>query len=354
MTNSTPSIPSGPRIREVVAAKFPSRNFLLGATIGTNDFDSVASPILDREYNYVTPENDFKHATVRRNPSNWDWSLPDMWVERIERNDQVLRMHCPIDRQHAYWTETADVAQLEPELEEWYKRICIRYGSHPRIGWMDVCNELVLYDGTWRDETDALPNPFFKLGREGNSLAMPSFVKRAVEICREHAPNLKLIWNQDGDITCDAQWDTIKDSVEYLSSVGCPIDGIGWQAHVGQHDLDYITYVNSSEVSDKLQALISWCHSSGLEFHVTENEFYLPSSGSIPSEEDLEAQAIAYAALVKDLIKGSKTGPVYMNMWSGTDDTSWIGDRHPSLFFADGRAKPAYYAVQRVLLTYSG
>ena len=140
-------VPDGPRLRDLISEKFPDKNFLIGATIGTNDFGSPASTVLDREYSYVTPENDFKHSTIRRDSGTWDWSRANAWLNRIEENDQVLRMHCPMDRQHAKWLERADTEVLRKEVADFYTGICRRYGNHPRIQWMDVCNELVLYDG---------------------------------------------------------------------------------------------------------------------------------------------------------------------------------------------------------------
>ena len=63
-----PPVPKGRRLREIVADHFPRGNVLIGGTTGSWSLGKTHGIILDREFSYVTPENDFKHGTIRRRP----------------------------------------------------------------------------------------------------------------------------------------------------------------------------------------------------------------------------------------------------------------------------------------------
>ena len=64
-------VPEGRRLRDIVAENFPEGNVLIGATPPTatkNVPYEKMNLILDREFSYVTPENDFKQSTVHPDP----------------------------------------------------------------------------------------------------------------------------------------------------------------------------------------------------------------------------------------------------------------------------------------------
>ncbi len=55
-----PHEPTGKRIRDIVTDKYSDGSIIIGATIGQDSFGDTTQIILDEEFSYVTPENDFK------------------------------------------------------------------------------------------------------------------------------------------------------------------------------------------------------------------------------------------------------------------------------------------------------
>ena len=67
----TPPVPDGRRLREIVEDKYPEGNLLIGGTTGQWAFGTPTGIIMDREYSYVTPENDFKQSYVHPDNNTW-------------------------------------------------------------------------------------------------------------------------------------------------------------------------------------------------------------------------------------------------------------------------------------------
>ena len=91
-----PLMPEGRRIREIVADKYPEGNVYVGGTTGWKKRAGGSGVTMDREFGYVTPENDFKQSTVHPKPGIWNWELANAWVKHCAEQGQVLRMHGPI------------------------------------------------------------------------------------------------------------------------------------------------------------------------------------------------------------------------------------------------------------------
>lgn len=83
--------PEGKRLRDIVEDKYGDTDFLLGGTTDAWAFDSVTGMIMDNEYSYVTPENDFKHRVVRSDSGSWDWSRSDKCGIDIRKSCLYLR-----------------------------------------------------------------------------------------------------------------------------------------------------------------------------------------------------------------------------------------------------------------------
>jgi GH35 family endo-1,4-beta-xylanase len=224
--------------------------------------------------------------------------------------------------------------------------LCQRYDKQPSVRWMDVINEAITQKGEWFGPAPGVEkweNPWPKIGYdESHPLRPPLYIKLAFEIANRHAPNTKLIINQHGGMEAP-MWDKVKATVRYLRNQGLRVDGLGWQAHI---DVGWELEGNNLQ---RLSELIDWSHANGLSFHITENNVWLKR------EKDYTAQADTFAAIVRTLLSKRHTGVVTWNVWNLSDADQWSRTRdwNGCLLYEDFSAKPAYYAIQKELMTSS-
>lgn len=334
--------PTGDRLRDIVQRNYPEGNVLIGATTGAALLGSDTGAVLDREFSYVTPENDFKQWSFHPDPETWTWERPDAWVKHIAENGQVLRTHCPVSPQCSSWAQDdARTAQeLETNLREFLTAVCKRYNGVPGFDYMDVVNETT-QNNQWKKNAPGRgwEVPWYIIGQDTDRNKTPLYIKMAFEIATKHAPDIKLIYNHHEDMNKEGSWQLIKDTVGYLRAQGLRVDGIGWQAHV---DNGWATPGNV----EKLEALIDWAHANHLEFHVTEASVW-QKHGVTP--QTLEDQAYTYAKIVEVLISKRSTGVVGWNTWHIGDNTGWHREWFGAIFDKELKPKPAYYAIQKVL-----
>lgn len=338
-------VPKGRRLRAIVADKYPGGNVYVGGTTGWKKRPQGSGDIVDREFSYVTPENDYKQSTAHPEPGKWRWELGDAWVKHCAERKQVIRLHGPISPQCSKWAkdDSRTAEELEQNLVEYMTAQCKRYDKYKHVKWMDVVNETVSANGHWfgpRPGTDRWENPWPKIGYdETHPLKPPSYIKLAFEIATKHAPNTKLIINQHAGMEPKA-WNKIKALVPYLRKQGLRVDGIGWQAHIDTG------WEKKGENMKRLHELINWAHDNKLSFHVTEMNSWVTGK-----KKDYDAQARTFAAILRALLEHRKNGVVTWNVWNITDGLAWVKNRHKegTLFDADGKAKPAYYALQQLL-----
>ncbi len=337
-----PPEPSGRRLRTIVQEKFPDKGVIIGATTGSWAFGSYTGEIMDREFSYVTPENDFKQWRIHPDPGTWNVVEPDKWVQHIVDNNQVLRMHCPISPQCSNWAknDARTAEELETNMREFLKTVCERYNGKSGFEYMDVVNETII-NGTWHHNKPGLiwECPWYKIGVDSDSNQTPLFIKMAFEIAQQYAPDIKFIYNQHGDLSRMDDWQLIAETVGYLRNQGLRVDGIGWQAHI---DNGWATIENLN----RLRTIIDWSHENDLEFHITEASVWLKNGFS---ETLLQEQAATYRAIIEVLLEKRSTGKIGWNTWHIDDGHGWKTEYFPSLFGADYTAKPAYYAIQEAL-----
>jgi len=345
MASESP-VPEGRRLREIVVERFPRGNVLIGGTTGWKKRPQGSGAIIDREFSYVTPENDYKQSAVHPGPGKWKWELGDAWVEHCAKMKQVIRIHGPVSPQCSKWArdDGRTAEELKRNLTEYMTELCKRYDRFEHVKWMDVVNETVLDNGNWhgpRKGTSRWENPWPKIGYdETHPLRPPLYIKMAFEIANKHARNTKLIINQHTRGMSPKVWEKIKALVKYLRDQGLRVDGIGWQAHVDTG------FEKNKGNMERLHELIDWAHAKDLSFHITEMNSWLKGR-----KKDYDAQARTFAAVVSALLEHRESGVVSWNVWNITDGLAWIRnrDKEGTLFDADGKAKPAYYAIQKVL-----
>jgi len=341
LANADPQPPAGPRLREIVAENFPNGNVLIGATTGSWAFGQHQGTLMDREFSYVTPENDFKQSIIHPNPNSWNWSMSDPWIQHILDNRQILRMHCPISPQCSNWAkdDSRTAEELERNMREFAIAVCRRYNGQPGFKYMDVVNETIT-GGQWHKNKAGFvwECPWFKIGQDTDLHRTPLYIKYAFEIANQYAPDVKLIYNQHETEISTASWNLIKDTIQYLRRRGLRVDGIGWQAHI---NAGWDTPYNLNKLSE----LIKWAHSNDLEFHITEASAFIDDN----TDSKLKAQAQTYRNTVAVLLEERRNGRVGWNTWHISDAHGWRKEEYPSLFDERYAPKPAYYAVQAEL-----
>ena len=145
-------------------------------------------------------------------------------------------------------------------------------------------------------------------------------------------PNAKLVYNDYGIETINAKSTAVYNLVKSLRAAGVPIDGVGIQAHLGQHGLDVRSFAdNLARFADL-----------GVELYITELDVALDHNP--PTADDLAAQAAVYRSVLDTVLlqPAVKT----FQMWGHTDRYSWQASQAPLLFDAAYQPKPAYFAVQ--------
>lgn len=337
-----PPMPMGRRLRAIVAEKFPDGRVIIGGTTGSWAFGTPTGRIMDREFSYVTPENDFKQSIVHPDPDTWRRERADAWVQHVAEHGQVLRIHGPVSPQCSPWAkdDRRTPEELELLMRQFTTALYQRYNGKPGFVSLDVVNETVI-NGQWHTNKRGTrwEVPWYAIGQDTDKHRTPLYIKMAFEIARKHAPDFKLIYNHHEEMNSEASWRLIKETIAYLRRHGLRVDGTGWQAHV---DNGWATPANL----DKLGALIDWAHANDLEFHVTEASVWI-KDGVTP--QALALQAETYSAIVRVLLEKSAGGKVGWNTWHIDDPHSWHRQWHGGLFDGTYAAKPAYNAIQEAL-----
>lgn len=347
-------------IREIVTKYYKDKNFYIGSAAHQQQFGQISTEILDREFGYVTPSNDFKQTYIHPTFSSWRWERSDSWIQHCKENNQILRLHSPISPQTSKWVkeDNRTPQELSRMLDEYMIALCNRYGNESTVKWMDVVNETIctvfIKDplgnqnaGDWfapRAGTDKWENPWTPIGfDESTPLRVPLYINRAFELAEKYAPNVKKIINQHGDFE-EVVWEKMKKLVNYLrNDKGHRVDGIGWQAHI---DMGWEKIPGNLE---RLSSFIDWCHANNLEFHITEMNVWLKDENSNKEAE----QAETFRVVTELLLSKIKSGVIGLNFWNIRDEDTGNPEWKGALWNSEGNPKPAYLEIKKALLKHA-
>jgi len=335
-------------IRELVAEVFPKGNVFIGAACHHFLFGTESYKILNREFSYVTPANDFKQSYIHSEPGKYQYKNSDDWVLSCKNNQQVIRMHAPISPQCSKWAkeDNRTAKELETMLKEYMVAICSKYSEASNILWLDVVNETINNtNGDWfgpKKGTDKWENPWPKIGfDESNELRPPLYIKQAFMLANKYAPDIKQIINQNGDLE-EATWDKMKALVVYLRENNLCVDGLGWQAHL---NLGWEKIPGNIE---RLGEIVRWCHANQLEFHITEFNVWLKAGNELKYTE----QAATFKAITKTVLDNRGTGIVGINFWHIRGNDTSNKDLDGCLFNYNYEPKPAYFEIKDLIKSY--
>jgi len=332
-------------IKAILLNYFPSGNLFVGSACHERFLGTETETILNREFSYVTPANEFKQTYIHSQPGVYQWDKSDTWIKQCSDNNQIMRLHAPISPQCSKWVkdDSRTPQELDMMLSEYMIALCTTYCNEPHVKWLDVVNETLNKDGTWfgpKIGTDKWENPWTIIGSDNShEINPPVYIKKAFTLANNYAPNTKQIINQHGAFE-DVVWEKMKKLVEYLRDNNLRVDGLGWQAHI---DLGWELEEGNLK---RLSAFIDWCHQNDLEFHITEFNVWLRSGDELKYEE----QANTFYEIVKLLASKEKTGIVGINFWHIRGVETANSDRDGCPWDESYNPKIAYYKIKQALI----
>ena len=331
---------------------FEERNKLkIGATLNFHELGSRKEDLFLNDFNFLTPANAAKQARLHPRPGIWQWERIEKFLKFANKNDLIVRIHGPISPQASKWAKEdhRTATELENVMVNFMTQSAKRYNEETNVKYMDVVNETILPSGKWfgpKKGTHLWENPWLKMGLDENGF--PNYIIKAFEIATANAPNVKLVYNQNGGMQ-SAMWERLKETVLYLRSKGLRVDGIGWQGHLNLSRSTIQFIENPDDAIAELSKLIDWAHANNLDFHVTELDYRVNDMTNLT--EELEFQAELYEKIINVLQSKVHSGTVTLNLWDMGERLNKPSTFFQSIYDKDLNPTPAYEIIKKALNT---
>ena len=357
---STRPEPAAGRTHDLTLKTAFGGSFLVGAALNQDQFteqDQRGAAIVKAQFNTITSENVLKWERVHPRLGQYDFALPDKYVEFGERNGMFVVGHTLVwHQQTPRWVfEDASGAPVSRDtllarLRDHIQTVVGRYRGRVK-GW-DVVNEVVDEDGTLRK------TPWLTIIGE-------DYVVRAFELAHEADPAAELYYN-DYSVENAPKRTGVIALIRKLQAAGVPVAAVGLQGH------NKMTWPTVAQQDSTLAAFAAL----GVKVNITELDIdVLPAAtgnqaaGVSPSAAPV-AEVNPYVAGLPDSVQQAlarryaELFGVYMKyrdviervtFWGVTDGDSWLNGwpvrgrtSYPLLFDRAGQPKPAFDAVIRM------
>ncbi len=362
LTGALLSIAALPAVQDTPALKaVAASGLLIGAALNqaqSDGQDAIAGALVARHFNSITPENLLKWEEVHPEPNRYDFPPADRFVAYGERHGMFVVGHTLLWHQQtpAWVFSGADGTPLTREallerLRTHIETVAGRYRG--RITGWDVVNEALQEDGSLRKS-------------KWLEIIGEDYIARAFEFAQKADPGAELYYN-DYNLWKPEKLAGALRIVKQLKAEGLKVDGVGEQGH-------WLISGPSTEEIDRMLAEIA---ASGLKAHITELDIdVLPREdgmygadlnarakyraetnlypNGLPPDKQQEL-ARRYADIFRTFLKHRGT-VARVTFWGVTDRTTWLHNfpvpgrlNHPLLWDREGKPKPAFDAVVRVL-----
>ena len=331
-------------------------DFLIGAAINRSQFegkDQRGVPIIQAQFNSITPENILKWESVHPLPGQYDFTGPDRYVQFGESNHMYIIGHTLVwHYQTPRWVfedgqgRPATRELLLARMREHILTVVGRYKG--RIQGWDVVNEALNDDGTLRN------SPWRKIIGD-------DYIEKAFQFAHEADPQAQLHYN-DYSLENEPKRNGAIALIKKLQADGITINCVGLQDHV---KLDWPS-------PRQLDQTISVLAQLGVKVMITELDVdVLPKTqhnhtADVAQNARAQADANVYARGLPEARQrelAQRYGQLFhvyvkhradisrVTFWGVTDGDSWLNSSHrtnyPLLFDRAGRPKPAFQAVLR-------
>ena len=328
-SSTSAAVAAAPTLRDLGAA----RGVLMGTAVGSPTLlaDPDYAATLAREYGGGVSENDMKWGPIHPAPATYAFANADGQVAFLEANAMAVRGH-----NLAWWMQNPDWLlngpwtrdQLIAVLRDHIHTVAGHYAG--RIEEWDVVNEAIGLDGQpW-------PNVW------AHVIGFPEYLDLAFTFAHEADPAAKLIYN---DFLLEApgpRFDAVMALVTGMKARGVPIDGIGFQAHLG-------TEPCAAACTNRTLTNMVRAAAAGLSVSITELDVAVPLPAT---PEKLADQATVYRSILQACLLAPSCHTFFT--WGFTDAHSWIPNQRPGFgaalpFDEQYRPKPAYDAMLAAL-----
>lgn len=335
-------------------------DFKIGTALASRPFMDGNKDYFDlvtREFNAITLENAMKWERVQPKLGEWDFRVPDAFVDYGLKNDMyivghVLVWHSQVPGQ-VFKDEKGNTISKKALLKRMRNHIETVAGRYKgKLDAWDVVNEAVA-DGKvdWRD------SPWLQI-------IGPEFFDQAFNIAHEVDPKAQLLYN-DYNMHLKQRRDFVVPLIQKLKKRGVPIQGIGMQAH----------YQPDTPIEEVEKSIVAYAK-EGMRVHITELDVDIlpaawehmsanisdlqeysddidPWTDGLPPEKEQELTDY-YVALFKLFLK-YRDDIDRVTLWGISDAASWKNNfpvvgrtNYPLLFNREWKPKPAYHAVMNL------
>jgi endo-1,4-beta-xylanase len=293
--------------------------------------DTKYSALVAKEFTSVTAENAMKWESVEQTRGTYDWSQGDTLVDFAKKNNQVVRGHTLVwHSQIPSWLKQgiADEKFTKAQLRALLKKHITDQTRHFRgkIKQWDVVNEAFNDTGT----------PRYTVWRESGG---PNYIANAFRVAHAADPKAKFFYNDFNIEGIGPKSDAVYAMVKDFKKRGVPIDGVGFQTHLGQQ------YPFPTDFEKNLQRFADL----GVQVSLTELDVRM----ELPvTAQKTATQTQYYTSVFKACLKVKACGSV--TFWGFDDLHSWV----PGYFAGEGSAapfdrrlepKPVWADIQKIL-----
>jgi endo-1,4-beta-xylanase len=327
-------------------------DFYLGTALSLNqinEFDSVQSALIAREFNAYTAENVMKSMHIHPSRDTFNFEAPDKLYALAKKNNAVVHGHTLVwhSQLSNFFKDIKDSTEMVTALTHHINTIAGRYKDRT-LSW-DVVNEAVEGDGSLRKSV------FLDVLGEG-------YLPLAFKLAAAADPKADLYYNDYSMTGADKRAGVIK-MVKMIQATGAKIDGIGMQGH---------WHLDSPTIAEIETSILAYA-ALGVKVAITELDIdVLPNpknveGADISQKAEIDALNNPYTKGLPEPVVAAQTQRYKdifalflkhqdkisrVTFWGVNDGDSWKNDfpakgrtNYPLLFDRENKPKSAYAAI---------
>ncbi|HSX45347.1 MAG TPA: endo-1,4-beta-xylanase [Candidatus Saccharimonadales bacterium] len=240
---------------------------LMGSAVALGPM--VSDPTYDRllgNEGLVSVENAGKWQNIEPEKGKFNFKDMDAIVDIARKSGMKVHGHALVFTEaQPTWMRNVPANQLEKVMTNHIKTVVGHYKG--KVSSWDVVNEPLADDYNKAGQFGLRENNFYK--------AMgPDYVEIALRAAHAADPSAKLYLNDYGMESDDNKFQLMNVLSQYLTQIGAPLNGIGFEAHLDKFDTNSAdTHIDEAKLEDHFQVMANL----GLKVRVSELDVSNPS-----------------------------------------------------------------------------